>query len=166
MLVSSFVRAFFVSQIKCFWKPFPLIILHDKSIFTRATVVAEYRFRWLSCIFIPVGKLQLLHHPDVLQSSAIANSLIQRLFKWIWSSLFELFKVFFTWIYLIVEQQCGWKILYLGHKYAHNALHKKGQCHSVNNRTFAIARHKFTLTICPVYSKQPELTPSGRLVYD
>ena len=67
-------------------------------------VVAEYRFRWLSCIFIPVDKLQLLHHPDVLQSSAIANSLIQRLFKWIWSSLLELFKVFFTWIYLIVEQ--------------------------------------------------------------
>ena len=67
-------------------------------------VVAEYRFRWLSCIFIPVDKLQLLHHPDVLQSSAIANSLIQRLFKWNWSSLLELFKVFFTWIYLIVEQ--------------------------------------------------------------
>ena len=35
---------------------------------------------------------------------------------------------------------------------------------SVNNRTFAIARHQFTLTICPVYSKQPELTPCGRLV--
>ena len=44
-------------------------------------MVAEYRFRWLSCIFIPVDKLKLLHHPDVLQSSAIANSLIQRLFQ-------------------------------------------------------------------------------------
>ena len=36
---------------------------------------------------------------------------------------------------------------------------------SVNNRIFAIARHQFTLTICPVYSKQHELTPSGRLVW-
>ena len=35
---------------------------------------------------------------------------------------------------------------------------------SVNNTTFAIARRQFTLTICAVYSKQPELTPSGRLV--
>ena len=64
----------------------------------------KYRFRWLSCIFNQVDKLQLLHHADVLQSSAIANSFIQRLFKWIRSSLLELFKSVLTWIYLIVEQ--------------------------------------------------------------
>ena len=41
-------------------------------------------------------------------------------------------------------------------------LHKKGQC----QLTFAIARHQFTLTICPVYSKQPELTPSWLTLHE
>ena len=30
---------------------------------------------------------------------------------------------------------------------------------------FVIARHQFTLTICLVYSKQPELTPGGSFVF-
>ena len=34
-------------------------------------VVAKYRSRWLSCIFILVDKLQLLHHPDVLHSAPL-----------------------------------------------------------------------------------------------
>ena len=115
-----------------------------KVFFTWIYLIVEQYCGWQYCILV-INMLTMLLH-----KKSRWGALIGRLFKLIWLSLLELFKVFFTWIYLIAEQYCGWQYCILVINMLTMLLHKKSRWGALIRRLFKL----IWLSLLELFSKR------------